>query len=61
MEHSRNVMQTYQDPPCLQLTPVCKLVVMLIGDTDYQKGEKKAFPGFWIGKQMNFIVLNCHH
>lgn len=59
MEHNRNVMQTYQDPPCLQLTPVCKLVVMLIGE--WGRGGGFAFPGFWIGKQMDFIVSNCHH
>lgn len=56
MEHNRNVMQTHQDPPCLQLTPVCKLVVVLIGE--WGGG---AFPGFWIGKQMDFIGSNCHH
>lgn len=28
MVQNRNVMQTYQDSPCLQLTRVCKLIVM---------------------------------
>lgn len=28
MVQKRNVMQTYQDSPCLQLTRVCKLIVM---------------------------------
>lgn len=56
MVQNHNVMQTYQDSPCLQLTRVCKLIVMQIGDTDSAiiRKKNKHFPRFQIGKQMGY-------